>query len=289
MISSDSSEESVGTSNCPETPTIPPVVSTLPHTSPFLYTDSSNSDTSERPPLQDPYEILPTPPDFPRRPAILVLLGQSIPVGRPYHTQPNSVRKMLTVRKRVRALPSGRLASDHSSLDYFLSDDSSSDSPPDSSSGYSSDTSSGRSISDSSFDTIDFSFTGPFRKKLRSPIVSVPLATPVPEALSPVHADLLPPRKRIRGAADIDGDTTTAEAATTREADVRVEVGIGSDGEEESEEEAESEDKGTIKIRVDKVIKSVQRDQGHRILATSQRSAVMLDRIGVLERDNMRL
>nr|GEU36725.1 hypothetical protein [Tanacetum cinerariifolium] len=40
-----------------KTPTIPPVVSTLPHTSPFLYTDSSDSDTSERPPSQDPYEV----------------------------------------------------------------------------------------------------------------------------------------------------------------------------------------------------------------------------------------
>ncbi|GKG62553.1 hypothetical protein Tco_0634326, partial [Tanacetum coccineum] len=29
-----------------ETPTIPPLVSTLPHTSPFLCTDSSDSDTS---------------------------------------------------------------------------------------------------------------------------------------------------------------------------------------------------------------------------------------------------
>nr|GEX02703.1 hypothetical protein [Tanacetum cinerariifolium] len=39
-----------------ETHTIPPVVSTLPHTSLFLYTDSSDSDTIERPPSQDPYK-----------------------------------------------------------------------------------------------------------------------------------------------------------------------------------------------------------------------------------------
>ncbi|GJX37196.1 hypothetical protein Tco_0250499 [Tanacetum coccineum] len=84
-----------------ETPTIPPVVSTLPHTSPFLYTDSSDSDTSKRPLLQDSYkvtvarwrsrvaarsspptrQILPTPPGLPRRPAILILPGQPIPVG----------------------------------------------------------------------------------------------------------------------------------------------------------------------------------------------------------------
>nr|GEY49851.1 hypothetical protein [Tanacetum cinerariifolium] len=41
-----------------QTPTIPFVISTLPHTSPFLYTDSSDNDTSERPPSKDPYEIV---------------------------------------------------------------------------------------------------------------------------------------------------------------------------------------------------------------------------------------
>nr|GEU41555.1 hypothetical protein [Tanacetum cinerariifolium] len=40
-----------------ETPTILHVVSTLPYTSPFMYTDSSDSDTSERPPSQDPYKV----------------------------------------------------------------------------------------------------------------------------------------------------------------------------------------------------------------------------------------
>nr|GEV34992.1 hypothetical protein [Tanacetum cinerariifolium] len=272
-----------------KTPTIPPIVSTLLHTSLFLYIDSSDNDTSERPPSQDPYkdivarwrsrvaarsspplpptrQILLAPPSLPRRPAILVLASQPILVGRPYRTQPNGVRKMLTARKSVRALPSGRLASryppDHSSSDNFSLDDSSLDSLSDSSSGYSSD-----SPSDSS-----------------SNYSLVPLATPVPGALSPVHADLLPHRKRIRGAVttldyddntkesyeaytepvidfdvqeDIDDDTATAEAAAAREANVRVEGGIGSDGEDEAEEEAESKDRDTIKIGVDKVIESV--------------------------------
>ncbi|GJX37195.1 putative reverse transcriptase domain-containing protein [Tanacetum coccineum] len=195
---------------------------------------------------------------------------------------------MLIAKKRVRALPSGRLASryppDHSSSNHFSSDDSSSNSPSDSSSGYSSNTSSGRSIPYYSFDTPTVSFVGPSRKRRRSPAISVPLATPVPGAFSPIRANLLPPYKRIRGE-DIDGDIAAAEAATAREADVGVEVGIGSDG----DDEVESEDRGTIEIRVDRVIKSVQRDQGHRMLVTSQHSVVMLDMIGVLERDNMRL
>nr|GFB82789.1 hypothetical protein [Tanacetum cinerariifolium] len=67
-ISSDSSKESVGTSTAQVIlfgmiPTaistiVPvvdlPVISTLPHISLFLYTESSDSDTSEKPPSQDP-------------------------------------------------------------------------------------------------------------------------------------------------------------------------------------------------------------------------------------------
>ncbi|GJW89073.1 hypothetical protein Tco_0164413, partial [Tanacetum coccineum] len=165
-------------------------------------------------------------------------------------------------RKRVRALPSGRLASryppDHSSSDHFSSDDSSSDSP-----------------SDSSSVTIS---AGPSRKRCRSLATLVPLATPTPEALSPVRADLLPSRNRIR---DIDDDAAAAETAAALEAsigieaNVRVEVGIGIEREDEVEEEAESRDKGTIEIGVDRVsdIKSAQREQGRRMLAASEQRA----------------
>nr|GEZ01653.1 hypothetical protein [Tanacetum cinerariifolium] len=125
-ISSDSSEESVRTSIARiilfgTIPTAilatvhvvdPPVISTLPYTFLFLYTDSSDNDTSKRPPSQDPYEvtvarwksrviarssppssptdmtlpicqILPAPPSLPRRPAVLVLPRQPIHIGRP--------------------------------------------------------------------------------------------------------------------------------------------------------------------------------------------------------------
>ncbi|GKA81487.1 hypothetical protein Tco_0788179 [Tanacetum coccineum] len=217
-----------------ETPTILPVVSTLPHTSPFLYTDSSDSDTTERPPSQEPYEvtvarwrsrvaarssppsspthdpspidvtpptchILPAPPRLPRRPAILVLPCQPIPVGRPYRTQPNDVYKMLTARKSVGPLPSHRLAlrysESHSPSDYFSPNEFSSNTSSGSSSGYSS----GHSIPDSSFDSPAASFSGPYRKRFRSPTALVPLASPVPGALSSIRVDLLPPRKRIKG------------------------------------------------------------------------------------------
>ncbi|GKE43913.1 hypothetical protein Tco_1471197, partial [Tanacetum coccineum] len=375
-----------------ETPTILPVVSTLPHTSPFLYTDSSDSDTTERPPSQEPYEvtvarwrsrvaarssppsspthdpspidvtpptchILPAPPRLPRRPAILVLPCQPIPVGRPYRTQPNGVRKMLTTRKGVGPLPSHRLAlrcsESHSPSDHFSPDDFSSNTSSGSSSGYLS----GRSIPDSSFDSPTTSFARPSRKRHRSSAASVPLASLVPGALSPIRSDLLPPHKRIRGfvsmtdyeviseesyktytepdidsdvQADIDACTTVADAAAARETDATVEVDTRLDKEDEDDEEAESSHKGTVEIGVDtvvelvvlkdtpvptddedtredfrdlelydhlveifvlriRVIESVQRDQGHRMMATSQQSAAMSERIGTLERDNMRL
>ncbi|GKF27828.1 hypothetical protein Tco_0094170, partial [Tanacetum coccineum] len=256
-----------------ETPTIPYVVPTLSHTSPFMYTDSSDSDTSDRPPSQDPYEvtvarwrsrvasrsspplstthdlsptyvtpptlrqILPAPPGLPRRPTVLVLPG----------------------------CLASRYLPDHSSSDNFSSDDSSSDSSYDSSSDYSSDSTSGHSLPDSYVDAPATSSAGLFCKRCRSLAMSVPLATHVPGALSPIRADLLPPRKRIKGVitasdyddsteesyevytepnidsnvqADIDADIVVAEAAAAKEADVRVKVGIGSDGEYEADEEA---------------------------------------------------
>ncbi|GKB85781.1 hypothetical protein Tco_0958053 [Tanacetum coccineum] len=294
-ISLDSSEESVGTSTArvflfrmipttilatvpivdppvvhddtpfirTETPTSSPVVSALPHTSLFLYTDSPNNDTSERPPSQDPYEvtiarwksrvaarssppsspiydspltlhqILPAPPGLPRRPTVLVLPRQPILVGRPDRTQPNGVRKMLTARKSVRPLPSYRLAlrysKSHSPSDHLLPDDFSSGYSLD----YSSNTSSGHSISDSSFDSPDASFAGPSHKRCRSPTVLVPLATPVLGALSHVCADLLPPHKRIRGSVSVtsqdDSTEESYEAYTEPDIDSDVQVDIDAD------------------------------------------------------------
>nr|GEU85191.1 hypothetical protein [Tanacetum cinerariifolium] len=214
-----------------ETPTISLVVSTLPHTSLFMSKVAARSS----PPSPPTSQILLAPPGLPRRPMIPVLPGQPILVGRPYRTLPNEVH-------------------------HFSLDDSSSDSSSNSSSGYSSDTLVGRYILDSSFDT-PVRFVGPSRKRCRSHAVSVPLATPVPGALSLIRADLLPPRKRIIGvviASDYDDS-----AKESREVDVGVEASIRSVGDDEVEEKAESEDRGTIEIGVDRVIKSVQRHQGH--------------------------
>ncbi|GKB01619.1 hypothetical protein Tco_0829663 [Tanacetum coccineum] len=246
-----------------------------------------SSPTHDSPPAAR--QIVPAPLGVPRRPAILVLPGQEIPLGRPYCTQPKGVRKMLIARKRVRALPSGRLASrcplDHYSSNHFSSDDSSSE--------YSSDSSSSHSLPDSSFDASTTIPAGLSRKRCRSPAALVPLATPKPGALSPIRADLLPPRKRIRGFAiasdyddstegsyeaytepDIDSDVQADIAADTvaSKTAAALEVGIGIEREEEVEEEAESGDRSTIMIGVDRFsdIESAQREHGRRMLAASE-------------------
>nr|GEW72304.1 putative reverse transcriptase domain-containing protein [Tanacetum cinerariifolium] len=106
--------------------------------------------------------------------------------------KPNGVLKMLTAKKRVGPLPTHRLAlrylADYSSSDHFTLDDSSRDSPSDSS----------HPISDSPYDSSTATFAGLSQKRCRSPTISVPAALPVPRALSPVRADLLPPLKRIK-------------------------------------------------------------------------------------------
>ncbi|GJT45361.1 hypothetical protein Tco_0954076 [Tanacetum coccineum] len=260
-ISSDSSEESVGTSTAlvilfgtipttipsitptidlpvihddtpliptnttiisPIVPTIPPIAPTIRYTSSFICTDSSDSDTPDTPPSQDPYE--------------------PIPVVRPYRTQPNGVLKMLTARKSVGSLPTHRLALrysvDYSSSDHFTSDDSSQDSPSDSSletssdsrSDTSSDSSSrhfpsGYALSDSLCDSPTAIYARPSHKRCRSPTTLVYVASPVREALSPVHANLLPPCKRI-----MDSDSVTDLEVSSEDGYVPYvprEVGLG--------------------------------------------------------------
>nr|GFA49591.1 xylulose kinase-1 [Tanacetum cinerariifolium] len=377
LISSDSSEESIRTSttrvilfgtipttvratapatdspvmhndtpliptDTPIIPIIPSIAPTIQYTSPFICTNSSDSDTSERPPLQDLYEvtaarwrtrvaahssppsspthdssstlchILPTPLGLPSRPAVLVLPGQPILVGRLYHTQPNGVLKIFFVE----------------------------------------------TLSDSPCDSPNTISAGLSRKRHRSPTTSVPIASPVPEALSPVRADLLPPRKTIRDfefvtdfevssnkgfmlhvpreiclgvdvedsyepytdpdidldvQADIDACITFADDIAARGMDVRVEVRDAVD------EEVDSSARGTIGIGVDRVTHPVVlddtakpiREDYHDLVnvdgslevmqraldvvmqelyvVTSQQCATMLEMISMLERDNMRL
>ncbi|GJW34379.1 putative reverse transcriptase domain-containing protein [Tanacetum coccineum] len=185
--------------------------------------------------------------------------------------------------RAYRTQPNG---ADYSSSDHFTSDDSSRDSSSqnslDSHSYASSDSSSrhsssGHPILDSLCDLPTTTFARPSRKRRRSPTTSVPVASPVPEALSLIHADLLPPRKRIREIglgvdvedsygpytepdidpdvkANIDACIAFDDDIAARGTDVRVDIGTT------VEEEAESSAKGMIEIEVDRVTHLVVSD-----------------------------
>ncbi|GKD94704.1 hypothetical protein Tco_1374541, partial [Tanacetum coccineum] len=113
-------------SDSPDEMSSPEHISLLPAISPFLCIDSSKApDSSDGPPSQDPY--------IHRRSTILIRPGEAIPFGRPYRTDLNGSRKLLTTRKRVGPIPARRLAwrrvspraSDHRSSSSSSSSDSS--------------------------------------------------------------------------------------------------------------------------------------------------------------------
>ncbi|GJX82630.1 putative reverse transcriptase domain-containing protein [Tanacetum coccineum] len=245
-------------------------------------------DTSKRPPSQDPYDvtiawwrsrvaanssppsppihqILPAPPSLPCRPDILVLPRQPISVGRPYCTQPNAVRKMLIVRKRIGSSTTHQLAlrytTDYSSSDHFTSNDSSRDSLSKTSSDSHSDTSSdsssrhsssGHPISDSLCDSSTANSAGPSRKRCRSPTTLVPAASPVPGALSPVCDNLLPARKRIRDSDSvIDFEVSSEEGFVPY---VPREIGLGVDVEDSYEPYTEPDIDPDVQVDIDAYI-----------------------------------
>ncbi|GJU42201.1 hypothetical protein Tco_1195158 [Tanacetum coccineum] len=247
-----------------ETPTISPITSTIPPTtptthyaSPFIHTDSSDDDTPDTPP-SPAHEIPPV--------EVAPPTGQILPA--PFGVR----RRRVTIVSPEQPIPYGRLHSvDYSSSDYFTSDDSSRDSPSDSSSEMSSDSSSdtlfdsssGHLSSDhsspalpscmrsshqlcSSVPSISHSsaaiterpshssYTGPSHKRSRSPTTSVPVSSPVPEALSSVRADLLPPRKRIRSSNSVTdlkvSSDESSESSVPRETSLRYDIDVkGSD------------------------------------------------------------
>ncbi|GJQ89851.1 hypothetical protein Tco_0000990 [Tanacetum coccineum] len=192
------------------------------------------------------------------------------------------------------------------------------------------------------------SYAGPSRKRSRSLTTSVPVSSPIPEVLSSVHDDLLPPCKRIRSsnfATNLeDCSDESSESSVPRETSLRDDVVVkGAEGiddrvvvETVTREEVETSTRGMVEVRVDRVthlvvsddiaepaeeegavevtyetlggmvyrfhdhtieipvhrvqvIESIQRDQGHRIVAMVQQSTVQSERISKLERDNTRL
>ncbi|GKA74611.1 hypothetical protein Tco_0780913 [Tanacetum coccineum] len=114
---------------------------------------------------------------------------------------------MMTVRKRVRPLPTHRLAERYSV--HHSSSDSSSEASSDFHSDASSDSSSRHPLSDHSSPDLPGTSAGPSRKRRRSLMTSVPALSPVSGALSPVRADLIPSPKRVKDSgylADVEVD-----------------------------------------------------------------------------------
>ncbi|GJW05557.1 putative reverse transcriptase domain-containing protein [Tanacetum coccineum] len=225
----------------PIVPTIPPIAPTIHYTSPFVCTDSSDSNTPDTPPLP----IHDTP-----RAEISPSIRQPIPVGRPYRTQLNGVLKMLTARK--------------SSLSK-TSSDSHSDTSSDSSSRHSS---SGHPISDSPYDSLTITSTGPSCKRRRYSdsktdfkvsseegyvsyvLREIGLGVDVEDSFEPYNELDIDPDIQ----ADIDACVAFADDIAARGTDVRVEIGTA------NQEEAESSARGTVKIGVDRVTHPVVSD-----------------------------
>ncbi|GKD87280.1 putative reverse transcriptase domain-containing protein [Tanacetum coccineum] len=133
--------------------------------------------------------------------------GQPIPHGRPYRYHLNGPVHMMTARKRVRPLPTHRLAVRHSA--NHSSSDSSSEASSDFHLDASSVSSSRHSLSDHSSPDLPSTSARPSCKRCRSLVASVPALPLVSRALSLVHANLIPSPRRVRDSgylADVEVD-----------------------------------------------------------------------------------
>ncbi|GKB66748.1 hypothetical protein Tco_0928160, partial [Tanacetum coccineum] len=176
--------------------------------------DSTDNDTPDTPPSPThgtPFtkitSFIQRSPVIPHRRVMILSPGQPIPHGRPYHYHLNGPVHMMTARKRVRPLPTHRLAVRHSA--NHSSSDSSSEASSDFHSDASSDSSSRHSLSDHSSPDLPSTSAGPSRKRRRSSMASVPALPLVSGALPSVRADLIPSPKRVRDSgylADIEVD-----------------------------------------------------------------------------------
>ncbi|GJU83470.1 hypothetical protein Tco_1285835, partial [Tanacetum coccineum] len=133
----------------PSEDSLPPAPD-LPLVLPFLCSDDSEADGESEPAKQRPvsssHDTLAPLSEFSLAPVValpwirqssatLIRPGEDILFGRPYRTHSNGPRKLLTARKRVKPLPTRRLAwrrvSHHSSDRHSSSESSSSSAPSD--------------------------------------------------------------------------------------------------------------------------------------------------------------
>nr|GEZ66767.1 hypothetical protein [Tanacetum cinerariifolium] len=315
LVSSDSSEDSVGT-HAGRVILFDTIPTTIPNTTPVITPPTTQTDTTVIP-IETPiiaHTIPPSPdytpasPDYspasktesnpsedPSSGHIPPLLDVSpflslddnttdndTPDTPPSPTHGTPFTKIIASTQRSPQL-AVRHSVDHSLSDYFSPDDSARDSSLDSSSeasldfhsDASSDSSSRHSLSDHSSPDLPSTFTGPSPKRRRSPVTSVPALLHVFKALSPVRADLIPLPKRVR---DIGYFAELKEGA--------VEVTYETLG--DLVQRFHDHTQAIPAHRVE-VIKGVQREQGHRVVGVKSAVAALTERVAELERDNRRL
>nr|GEX13025.1 reverse transcriptase domain-containing protein [Tanacetum cinerariifolium] len=226
IVSFDSSDESVGSppSRIILFGDIPTVIPSFSMVAPETSTTAPRSRVTIRLPSPSNFPIAPVtaPPGTRRRGAILIRLGEAIPLGRPYRTRPNGPQRIMTTRKRVGPLPTRRLAwrcvSPRSSYHRPSSSSLPTDSSPVHSLGLDAPC---QAHSGSSTRVISPRLGYPPMRAPRhseafrrwSLTDSVPLSTQVTGSLAPTHADLLPPRKRDHIEVDPRDDMEDFEAS----------------------------------------------------------------------------
>nr|GEU81669.1 hypothetical protein [Tanacetum cinerariifolium] len=232
-ISSDSSEESVGTSTARVTlfDTIPTTIpSTAPTidlpvihplcTSPFIDTNASNNNTPNTPSSQDPYEV--TVARWRSRVAAC-----SSPPSSPIHQILLAPPRLLHYSSSDSHLNTSSYSSSRHSL-------------------------SGYALSDSPCDSLTATFVGLSRKRCKSLTLSVPVVLRVCRALSFVRANLLPPHKRIG-----DSNSVTDFKVSSEEGYVPYlprEVGLGVDFKNSYEPYTEPDVEYDIQANIDACI-----------------------------------
>ncbi|GJY06299.1 reverse transcriptase domain-containing protein [Tanacetum coccineum] len=306
LVSSDSSEDSVGTPAEQvilfETPIIAPTIPPSPDYTPASpdYSPASDSEQTIHIPTIPTYgtpftEITSSTqrsPVIPRRQVMILAPGQAIPHGRPYRYHLNGPVHMMTARKRVGSLPAQQLAVrhsvDHSSSDYFSPDDSAQDSSSNSSSEASLDF-----RSQEMYVPYDiYVEVDPRETSLRDDVI-------VRGSDEPHLEKDINPEIQV----EIDECFAYADALRDKGIDARVVVEVV------DREESETGTRGPVKVRVERVthpampedspkpsqegavevIEGVQREQGHRIVRVESAVTALTKRIAELERDNRRL
>ncbi|GJS44447.1 putative reverse transcriptase domain-containing protein [Tanacetum coccineum] len=266
-------------------PTIPPSPDYTPASPDYSPASDSESDPSEDPssdhipPVQLNSHILSSrSPPIPRRRVMLLASGQPIPYGRPYRYHLNGPVHMMTARKRVRPLPTYRLAERHST--DHSSSDSSSEASSDFHSDASSDPSSRHSLSDhSSPESIRVLLRGNLAKKRR---ISGCLAEVEGWSIdeSSLRDDVI---VRVSDEPHLEQDSdpeVVVEAIDRDETEDSVRGPLRSGFHDHTQ---------AIPVHRIQTIEGVQREQGHRIVGVESAVIALTERLAELERDNRRL